>query len=200
MKARMVALGVVWVAATAAAGAVGTEGEAPRAPKADRDLYGKKAAAIAEAARRTAAEVEKTSKLLGISPDELKRLHELGFADAEVANLLHTQKRTARQLIIEREVLSDVSRALAEVNARVHQMSAKEQAAERERAMRAALARVRRERRTSKDDLRKILAQTSFFTPDELKRCLGSSFLAGADDLRRVIFNGDSDDEPRAAK
>jgi hypothetical protein len=187
MKTWMVALGALWLAS---AGAVTTTaGEPPNAPTNNNDK--------AKDAKPRKASVEEAAKAIGVSADELKRLRELGFVDSEIVTQLRDHKRTARQIITEREVVSDVAKAFAEVNARVYQMPEKEQAAERERSLRAALAKVRRDHRTSKEELRRILAGTSFFTPEEMNRVLGAGFFA-ADELRRVFFS--ADDEKRSAK
>jgi hypothetical protein len=61
--------------------------------------------------------------------------------------------------------------------------------------MKETLSRVRRERKASRDELRKILANTSYFTPDELSRALGPG-LPKADDLRRVVRFGRFSPEP----
>ena len=79
-------------------------------------------------------------------------------------------KRTARQLIIEREVVDDLAKALVEVNKRVYGMPPEKQETERDKGMRDAVNRVRREHRASREEIRQILAKTSFLRDEELSR------------------------------
>src|SRR4051812_41609505 len=140
MKTRTVVVGVLWLAGAAAAG------EKPTTTPA-----GGEAARVVESP-------EETAKALGVTLAELKQLRAFGYSDSEILHQLTDNKRTARQLITERGVIDTFSKALAEVDARVYQMSASKRNSEREAATRAALAKVRREHRTSRDELRKILA------------------------------------------
>jgi hypothetical protein len=157
----------------------------PRSPKPEA-TGGPAAAAVDEAARR-----------FGVTVDELKQLRQLGFADSEIAAQLSDGKRTARQIITERAVIDDLARALAQVNARVYKLSVSEQNTERERAMKAALARTRRDHHASRDDLRRILAGTSLLTPEETRHLLGPG-LFDTDTIRRVgatLFGEGQDQE-----
>ena len=72
------------------------------------------------------------------------------------------KKRTARQVITEREVINDLVKVVADVNVRVSQLPAKQQPTEREALLKDALAKVRRDHRTSREEMRRILgARTS---------------------------------------
>jgi hypothetical protein len=202
MKPRMVVLGAVWLAGSVAS----AEPPAPTTPTGGPGSITRASAGTGSSAsaspnttpapnakvkakpnKPVGPPVEVVAESIGVTPAELKRLRELGFGDSEVAFQVKEQKRTARQLILEREVLGDVSKALTEVNARVYQMDKDEQTAERERSMKAALAKVRRDHKMTRDELRRVLASTSFFTPDELKRVLGFSLFSGAEELTRAF-------------
>lgn len=143
-----------------------------------------------------ALSIDEAAARVGVTADELRQLRKLGFSDPEAAALLRNGQRTAQELIAERAVLEDVGKAVAETSARVYKMLPVQAANERDQAMKAALARVRREHRLGRDELREILAGTSYFTADELKRHLGGSGFFGLDDstLHRV---GWPDFQPR---
>jgi hypothetical protein len=151
MKTRTVILGGLWLACNLAAD------EPPKAPK-------------TEAKTKAEAKLESDAKTFGVSVADLKKLREFGFADAEIYGHIQENKRTARQLITEREVVDDLAKALAEVNQRVYRMPEKKQASERERAMKDAIAKIRRERKPSREELREILTKTSFLRDDQLRR------------------------------
>ena len=136
--------------------------------------------------------LENAAKQIGVTTTELTRLRELGFADSEISIQINENKRNARQLITEREVVNELAKELVEIDARVFKLSDSEQLAERERALKMALAKIRRDHRTSKDELRRILANTSFFTPEELRRALGPAMFR-ADDIKRVFFDKTSE-------
>jgi hypothetical protein len=178
MMARMVVLGLGVLGASASALA----GEPPETTAAAA-ATSPRAADSKPAAPPSAEDV---AKRLGVSVPELKRLRQLGFADSEIATQVIENKRTARQVITEREVINELAGSLAQVNVRVYKLSASEQSAERERAMKAALNKVRRERKTTREELRRIVAGTSLFTPEEVKRYLGIG-LFDTDNLRRVV-------------
>ena len=103
-------------------------------------------------------------------------------------NLVVDRKLTARQLITRREVVNEICKTIEEVNPRVFQLSGSQQSAERDRALKATLARIRHDRKLGRDELRGILDGTSLFAPDELNRLLGGAGFLGVDDLRRMIF------------
>jgi hypothetical protein len=132
-----------------------------------------------------AAAAEAFAKQMGITVAELKRLRQLGFADSEIATQLIENKRTAQQVITEREIVNELASALADANVRAYKKSASEQASERERSMRAALAKVRRDRKVSREELRRVLAGTSLVTPKDMRRLLGFP-LFDTDNLRRA--------------
>lgn len=154
MRPRMVILSALWLA-----GALGADDPA-KSPK----------STVPETKAQIAARLETDAKTFGVSVAELKKLREFGYADAEIMALTVEQKRTARQLITEREVVDDLAKVIAEVNQRVYKMSESRQASEREKALRDAVTKIRRERRASRDELRQILTKTSFLRDDELKR------------------------------
>jgi hypothetical protein len=174
----------------------GGSSETPETEKAKVPLAAKPKPA---AGRAAAAAVEAAARRFGVTVSELKRLRQLGFADSEIAAQLQDGKRTARQIIAERAIIDDLAKALADANARVYKLPASEQDAQRERAMKAALAKVRRDHHAGRDDLRRILAGTSLLTQEETKRLLGPS-LFDTDTIRRVgatLFGDDQDDFPR---
>ena len=177
MVARTVVLSVSLLGAAAPANAAEPPDVTAPAPA---------ASASAAAKPPEAPSAEDVAKRLGVSVPELKRLRQLGFADSEIATQVIDNKRTARQVITEREVINELARSLADVNVRVYKLSASEQTAEGERAMKAALAKVRRERRASREELRRIVAGTSLFSPEEVKDYLGIG-LFDTDNLRRVV-------------
>ena len=143
------------------------------------------------------ANTEEAAKRVGVTVDELRRLRALGYLDSEVESLVKSGKRVARDMILEREVLNDLSKALDAANAQVFELSGEKKVQERERAIKAALAKAGKDHRAGREDLRKILSGTSYFTPDELKRLLGPPSLFSTDNLRRVGFFGGSDEGRR---
>lgn len=178
MKTRMVVLGVIWLTSVAAAGEpVLTPSNKPKVAK--------------------LVQIETAAKQLGVSTIELTRLRELGFADSEISNQINDNKHTAHQLITEREVVNDLAKEIVEIDARVFRLPDSEQPAERDRALKSALAKIRRDHRASKDELRRILANTSFFTPEELRRALGPAMFR-ADDIKRVFFDKTSEIDSRS--
>lgn len=188
MKTRMVGLAVLsFVTITGAGEPVTTEPAPPTASE---------GAAVAPKTPAV-SELESAARRVGVTAEELKRLRQLGFTDAEVLTQTQTGQRTARQIITECEVIADAARAVGELNARVAKLPARDQAGERDRGLRSALARIRRERRTTRDELRRILAGTSLLNEEELRRALGPGFFR-TDDLLRVFFN--ADDDRRATK
>ncbi len=176
MRTRMVVPGVLWLANVVALEA----GEPPKTPATDPKP------------QAAAAKLEPDAKKLGLGVAELKRLREFGFTDSEILDQTSGKKRTARQVITEREVINDLVRIVAEVNVRVSRFPAKQQPAEREALLKDALAKVRRDHRTSREEMRRILAGTNFLSSAELDRVLGTSFF-GVDGLKSVIFNAEEE-------
>jgi hypothetical protein len=184
MKTRMVAPVVLWIAgvgATAVAGEPpGAGADAPKVARVSPTSHATQASAVKPPKR---VPIEDVAQQLGVSTAELTRLHQLGFADSEVAALIQTHKRTAREMITEREVLNDVGKALDQANAQVYQLPAKQQTPERDRVLKTSLAKIRRDHRAGREEFRRILAGTSFFNADELKRLLGAPSFFNVDDL-----------------
>ncbi len=116
------------------------------------------------------ATVETDVKDLGLSASDLNRLREFGYSDPELVIQIKDNKRTARQLILEHEILEQLSKVIADVSQRVVNQPAEKQAAEREKSLKGAITKIRWERKASKAELREILAKSSFLTEDELKR------------------------------
>ena len=154
MRPRMVILGVLLLAGTASAG------EPPKPVKPP----------LSETKAQIEARLDSDAKAFGVTVAELKRLREFGYSDSEIFTQIKDNNRTARQLITEREVVNDLAKVIAEVNKRVYKMPEQKQAKEREKAMKDAVSKIRRERRTSRDEMREILTKTSFLRDDELKR------------------------------
>jgi hypothetical protein len=175
----MVVLGALCLAGPASAGERAAD---PKAPAAD-----------AAPKPQPAPTPPSAAKALGVTEAELKRLHELGFADSEIVVQVNESRRTARQIIQECEVVSDVAYSLAEAAARINLLPKRERAAERDRSMKSIVARARRDHKVSRDDLRRILSATNLFTPDDLRRALGP-VLFRTDELRRVFFNTEDDE------
>lgn len=169
MKTRTVFLGVLWLGGLTSAGEPAKEAKPSKITS-----------------------IEADSKALGLSVPDLTRLRQLGFADPEIAYQTAELKRTPRQMITEREVINDMSKAYTDMEERVHKLPYDQRAAERESTIKATLTRVRRDHRTSRDDLRKILANTNFLTADETKRYLGPG-LFSVDTLERVTFRPEQD-------
>jgi hypothetical protein len=195
MKTRMVGPAVLWLAgAVVAAEPPKAADPAAPAPAGAATRVSPTSHATDTSAVKPPRRVplETAAEDLGVTAPELKRLRALGFADSEVAALTQVQKRTPREMITEREVLNDVGKGLDEANARVYQMPPKQAATERDRALRAVIAKVRRDHHASREELRRILSGTSYLTADELKRFLGGPGLFGIDDLtlKRVGWPG----------
>ena len=157
MKTRMVILGALWLASALAADEPAKTITTTPVP-------------APETQAQLAAKQEADAKTFGVTVAELKRLRDYGFSDAELMAQIRENKRTARDLINERVVVDELAKALYEVNQRVYQMPEEKQASEREKALKDAVARLRRERRTSREELRQILSKTSFLRDDQLKR------------------------------
>ena len=116
------------------------------------------------------AKMDADAKTFGVSRTELKRLREFGYSDLELKTQLVDNKRTARQLITEREVVDDLAKALVEVNKRVYNLPPEEKDAAREKAMKDAVNRIRWMRRASREEIRQILTKTSFLRDEEVNR------------------------------
>lgn len=153
MRARTVIFGM-----TLFAGAVGAD--APSHTKAP----------TSETKAAIEAKLESDAKVFGVRVAELKRLRQFGYSDAEIHAQITENGRTPRQLIVEREVVNELAKVLADVNQRVYKMPADEQVTEREKAIRDAVTKIRRERRASREELKQILSRTSFLQDNELKR------------------------------
>jgi hypothetical protein len=143
-------------------------------------------AAKTETATTARLSADEIARQLGVTTAELKQLRKLGFADSEIFTQVVENQRTARQVVLEREIINELAKALAEANVKSYKLSASEQSAQRERSMKAALAKVRRDYQTNREELRRILAGTSLLNPQEMKRCLGIP-LFDTDNLRRVV-------------
>ncbi len=154
MRTRMVIFSVLWLGGTVWA-------DEPPAPV---------TAPPPEPKAQVEARMDADAKTFGVTRAEMKRLREYGYSDAELRTQLVENKRTARQLITEREVVDDLAKALVEVNKRVYNMPPDEQDAEREKGMRDAVNRIRRTRRATREEIRQILTKTSFLRDDEVSR------------------------------
>jgi hypothetical protein len=179
---------VLWLAAAGGGVAVAAEPPSSAAPDRPAPVSSTTSGTAKSSVKPPrAVPIEEAALQVGVTVPELKRLRQLGFSDPEVATLLQASKRSAHDLITEREVLSEIGKAIDEVSARVYQLPVARQTAEREKTIKAALAKVRRDLRTSRDELRRILASTSYLTPDEQRRFLGGpAFFADDLNLRRT--------------
>ncbi len=116
------------------------------------------------------ARLDASAKTFGVTRAEMKKLRDFGYSDVELTFQLNDNKRTARQLILEREVVDDLAKALVDVNKRVYGMPADQQETERDKGMRDAVNRIRREHRASREEIRQILSKTSFLRDEEISR------------------------------
>lgn len=156
MRPRMMIFSVLWIGGT-----VWAEEPAAPAPVTPPPP---------EARAQVEARLDADAKSFGVTRGEMKRLREYGYSDSELRTQLVENKRTARQLITEREVVDDLAKALVEVNKRVYNMPPDQQDEEREKGMRDAVNRIRWTRRASREEIRQILTKTSFLRDDEVSR------------------------------